>query len=137
VAVNPETPFEALLPFLGEVDEVLCMTVHPGFGGQKFMPEVLPKIAAIRRAAQPCPQSLRSSVAGGMRPERERRGGGDAILGITVDGGIDLNTVTRAAEAGANIMVAGSALFKSKTMAQDLRQMREKARAVFGKNAAG
>ena len=122
VAVNPETPFEAVLPFLGEVDEVLCMTVHPGFGGQKFMPEVLPKIAAIRRAARP-------------QPGRGR--GGDAILGITVDGGIDLNTVTRVAEAGANIMVAGSALFKSKTMAQDLRQMREKARAVFGKGGAG
>jgi ribulose-phosphate 3-epimerase len=113
LALNPETPFEAVLPFLGEVDEVLCMTVHPGFGGQKFMPEVLPKIAAIRSAAQ-----------------RERVG--DAIMGIAVDGGIDLDTVARVAEAGANIMVAGSALFKSKTMAQDLRQMREKARAVFG-----
>jgi ribulose-phosphate 3-epimerase len=77
------------------------------------MPEVLPKIAAIRSAAQ-----------------RERVG--DAIMGIAVDGGIDLDTVARVAEAGANIMVAGSALFKSKTMAQDLRQMREKARAVFG-----
>lgn len=116
VAINPETPFEALLPFLGEVDEVLCMTVHPGFGGQKFMPEVLPKIAAIRRAA---------------------RRVGSTVLGITVDGGIDLNTVTCAAKAGANIMVAGNALFKSKTMAQDLRQMREKARAVFGKDGAG
>jgi len=122
VAVNPETPFEALLPFLGEVDEVLCMTVHPGLGGQTFMPEVLPKITAIRRAAQ-------------MRPGRER--GGQGMLDITVDGGIDLNTVTRVAEAGANIMVSGSALFKSKTMAQDLRQMREKARAVFGKDVAG
>ncbi|MDD5677185.1 MAG: ribulose-phosphate 3-epimerase [Kiritimatiellae bacterium] len=122
VALNPETPFEAALPFLGEVDEVLCMTVHPGFGGQKFMPEVLPKITAIRRTAQ-------------TRPGRKRDR--DAILGITVDGGIDLNTVTRVAEAGANIMVAGSALFKSKTMAQDLRQMREKARAAFGKGLAG
>ena len=122
VALNPETPFEAILPFLGEVDEVLCMTVHPGFGGQKFMPEVLPKIAAIRRAAQ-------------ARQGQKR--GGEGSLGVTVDGGIDLNTVTRVAEAGANIMVVGSALFKSKTMAQDLRQMREKARAVFGKNVAG
>lgn len=120
VAVNPETPFEAVLPFLDEVDEVLCMTVHPGFGGQKFMPEVLPKIAAIRRAARP----------------RQARVG-DAMLGIAVDGGIDLSTVTRVAEAGANIMVAGSALFKSKNMAQDLRQMREKARAVFGQDVAG
>lgn len=117
VAVNPETPFEAVLPFLGEVDEVLCMTVHPGFGGQQFMPEVLPKIAAIRRAA---------------RTQSGRDRAGDAFLGITVDGGIDLHTVSRVAQAGANIMVAGSALFKSRIMAQDLRQMREKARAVFG-----
>ena len=122
VAVNPETPFEAVLPFLSEVDEVLCMTVHPGFGGQKFMPEVLPKITAIRRAAR-------------SRPGRER--GGEGMLGIAVDGGIDLNTVTRVAAAGANIMVAGNALFTSKTMAQDLRQMREKARAVFGQDVTG
>ncbi|MFA5042497.1 MAG: ribulose-phosphate 3-epimerase [Kiritimatiellia bacterium] len=120
VALNPETPFEALLPFLGEVDEVLCMTVHPGFGGQKFMPEMLPKIAAIRRA---------------VRAARKKAGAG--MADITVDGGIDLDTVTRVAEAGANIMVAGSALFRSKTMAQDLRQMREKARAVFGNDATG
>ena len=120
VAVNPETPFEAVLPLLGEADEVLCMSVHPGFGGQKFMPEVLPKITAIRRAAQ-------------MRPGRKRAG--DHILGIAVDGGIDLSAATRVAEAGANIMVAGSALFKSKTMAEDLLEMREKARAVFGKDA--
>ncbi|MFH1476068.1 MAG: ribulose-phosphate 3-epimerase [Verrucomicrobiota bacterium] len=122
VAINPETPFEAVLPFLDEVDEVLCMTVHPGFGGQKFMSEVLPKITAIRRAA---------------RPRSAAEKGGGAILGIAVDGGIDLNTIPRVAAAGANIMVAGSALFKSKTMAQDLRQMREKARAVFGKDVAG
>jgi len=121
LALNPETPFEAALPFLDEVDEVLCMTVHPGFGGQKFMPEVLPKITAIRRAARP-------------RPKRDR--GGEGMLGITVDGGIDLNTVTRVAKAGANIMVAGNALFTSKTMAEDLRQMREKARAVFGQDVA-
>lgn len=119
MAINPETPFEAILPFLGEVDEVLCMTVHPGFGGQKFMPEVLPKIAAIRRAA---------------RTQPGRGSDENAVLGITVDGGIDLNTVTQAAAAGANIMVSGNALFKSKTMAQDLRQMREKARAVFDKD---
>lgn len=124
VAVNPETPFEALLPFFGEVDEVLCMTVHPGFGGQKFMPEVLPKIAAIRRAAR-----LGRGRGGGRK--------GEGMLGITVDGGIDLNTVTRVAAAGANIMVAGNALFTSKTMAQDLRQMRQKARAVFGQDVAG
>ncbi len=115
LALNPETPFEAIAPLLGEVDQVLCMTVHPGFGGQKFMPEVLPKIATIRHAAQP-------------------RQAGRGNLDIIVDGGVDLNTVKCVAEAGANIMVAGSALYKSKNMAQDLRQMRKIARGVFGKN---
>ena len=111
VALNPETPFAAIAPLLGEVDMVLCMTVRPGFGGQKFMPEVLPKITAIRRAKE-------------------------SHLDITVDGGIDLHTVKLAAEAGANIMVAGSSLYKSKNMAQDLRQMRAIAHEVFGKNVA-
>lgn len=122
VALNPETPFEAVLPFLAEVDEVLCMTVHPGYGGQKFMPSVLPKITAIRRAQRQKPQS---------------GGAGDVIPGIVVDGGIDLSTVTRVAAAGANIMVAGNALFTAKNMAHDLRQMRDKARAVFGQDLAG
>jgi ribulose-phosphate 3-epimerase len=126
VALNPETPYEVILPFLEEAGEILCMTVHPGFGGQKFMPGVLPKIAAIRRAVQE-----RSRA----KPGRDRRGG-VGVPGIAVDGGIDLHTVVRVAEAGANIMVAGSALFNSVDMAQDLRQMRAKAGAVFGKGSS-
>lgn len=119
IAINPETPFEAVLPFLGETDEVLCMSVHPGFGGQKFMPEVLPKITAIRHAG---------------RTQSKCGKGKDALTDISVDGGIDLSNIASVAAAGANSMVAGSSLYKSKNMAQDLRQMREKARAVFGKN---
>lgn len=122
VAINPETPFEAVLPFLAEADEVLCMTVHPGFGGQKFMASVLPKITAIRRAGRTQPKS---------------GGAGKAIPDITVDGGIDLSTVASVASAGANIMVAGSALFNSKDMALDLRQMRDKAGAVFCRDVTG
>ena len=89
LAANPDTPFEALEPFLDQVDLVLCMTVFPGFGGQSFIPEVLPKIARVRAAA----------VAAGLD------------LDIEVDGGIDERTVVDAVRAGANVFVAGSAVF--------------------------
>jgi ribulose-phosphate 3-epimerase len=111
IVLNPETPYEAILPHLDEVDEVLCMTVHPGFGGQSFMPEVLPKIRALRK-----------SIA-----ELCQKQGGKKAINIAVDGGIDLKTVVLVAEAGANSIVAGSALYKAKDMSADLRLMREKA----------
>jgi ribulose-phosphate 3-epimerase len=89
LAANPDTPFEALEPFLDQVDLVLCMTVFPGFGGQSFIAEVLPKIAQVRAAA----------VTAGL------------TLDIEVDGGIDERTVVGAVRAGANVFVAGSAVF--------------------------
>jgi ribulose-phosphate 3-epimerase len=89
LAANPDTPFEALEPYLGMVDLVLCMTVFPGFGGQAFMPEVLPKVRQVRDAA--------------------RETGLD--LDVEVDGGIDRHTVAEVARAGANVFVAGSAVF--------------------------
>jgi ribulose-phosphate 3-epimerase len=91
LAANPDTPFEALEPYLDQVDLVLCMTVFPGFGGQSFMAEVLPKVARVRRAL-------------------EARGLGDRV-DLEVDGGIDTETAPRAAAAGANVLVAGSAVF--------------------------
>jgi ribulose-phosphate 3-epimerase len=105
IVLNPETPAEAAAPYLGEVDEVLCMTVHPGFGGQSFMPEVLPKIRALRRMAK--------------------------AVNIAVDGGIDLKTVVLVAAAGANSIVAGSSLYRTINMAADLKLMREKAEAAL------
>ena len=111
IVLNPETPVEAITSCLSEVDEVLCMTVHPGFGGQSFMPEVLPKIKALRK-----------SIA-----ELCQKQGGKKIINIAVDGGIDLKTVVLVAAAGANSIVAGSALYKAKDMSADLRLMREKA----------
>lgn len=111
IVLNPETPAEAIASCLNEVDEVLCMTVHPGFGGQSFMPEVLPKIRALRK-----------SIA-----ELSEKQGGKRIINIAVDGGIDLKTVLLVAGAGANSIVAGSSLYKAKDMAVDLRLMREKA----------
>ncbi len=89
LAANPDTPFEALEPYLGSVDLVLCMTVFPGFGGQAFMAEVLSKVAHVRRAL-------------------DRRG---LAADLEVDGGIDRHTAPRAAAAGANVFVAGSAIF--------------------------
>ncbi|MBA3313470.1 MAG: ribulose-phosphate 3-epimerase [Planctomycetota bacterium] len=85
LALNPETPAEAVLPFLNDCDMLLVMTVHPGFGGQQFMPDVLPKLAKLREAA------------------------GDRL--ISVDGGIAAETITAAATAGADVFVAGSAVF--------------------------
>lgn len=112
LALNPETPFEAALPFINAVDEILFMTVHPGFGGQQFMPEVLPKILACRRYLDRWEQG-----SAGQRP-----------CDIAVDGGIDLNTVSNVAAAGANALVAGSALFRSKNMAVDIAALRQKAK---------
>ncbi|MHB1923733.1 MAG: ribulose-phosphate 3-epimerase [Acidimicrobiales bacterium] len=89
LAVNPETPFEVFAPFLGQVDLVLLMTVHPGFGGQSFMAEVLPKIARTAAALE--------------------AGGHPAVL--QVDGGIDPDTAPLTSEAGARAFVAGSAIF--------------------------
>jgi ribulose-phosphate 3-epimerase len=89
LALNPDTPFEAVAPFLESVDLVLCMTVFPGFGGQVFMEEVLDKVRLVR-----------SAIDAGSLP-----------VDVEVDGGIDVDTAPRAAEAGANVFVAGSAIF--------------------------
>jgi ribulose-phosphate 3-epimerase len=91
LAANPDTPFDAVEPYLDKVDLVLCMTVFPGFGGQAFMAEVLPKVEQVRRALD------------------ERR----LAVDLEVDGGIDRDTAPRARAAGANVFVAGSAIFGS------------------------
>jgi ribulose-phosphate 3-epimerase len=89
VAVKPGTPVDSLLEMLAEFDQVLVMTVEPGFGGQSFMPETMPK---LRR----------------LSDEVRRRG---ATVWLQVDGGIGESTIARAAEAGADTFVAGSAVF--------------------------
>ncbi len=86
VAMNPTTPAERITPILSQVDMVLVMSVWPGFGGQRFNPEVLPKIKEIR---------------GQLRPDQR----------LEVDGGIDPDTVGPAARAGADTFVAGFAVF--------------------------
>lgn len=113
LAINPETPAEALFEFLPLVDEVLCMTVHPGFGGQKFMPEPLPKIAALHR--------------------RRRRGGsGECAFRLAVDGGVDAATVRAVAEAGAEVIIAGSALYRAPDMAAEINTLRRIVCAAHG-----
>jgi ribulose-phosphate 3-epimerase len=89
LAANPDTPFEAVEPFLDQVDLILCMTVFPGFGGQSFIADVMPKVNQVRRAL----------TAAGLSAD------------VEVDGGIDRHTVVEAARSGANVFVAGSAVF--------------------------
>jgi ribulose-phosphate 3-epimerase len=105
VAINPETPFEAVEPWLTEIDHVLVMTVHPGFGGQTFMDEVMPKLRRISRAA----------------PGR---------VVVEVDGGIDPETITAAAEAGATCFVAGNAVFGGPDPGAAVRHLRALADAA-------
>jgi ribulose-phosphate 3-epimerase len=102
LAINPATPLDAALPFLDSIDLLLCMTVVPGFGGQAFMPEVLPKIEAAAA-------------------ERESRG---LSFHIEVDGGIDVTTAPDVTAAGANVLVAGSSTFRAPDMAAAVAAIR-------------
>lgn len=110
VTLKPATPADKVLPWLDVIDEVLVMTVEPGYGGQSFMADMLPKIAAIRRAAN---------------KENKRN------LFIMVDGGIDVNTIGLCAEHGANAFVAGTALYKLADMKAGVDAMRENATTNF------
>ena len=89
LALNPDTPFEAVAPYLASIDLLLVMTVFPGFGGQAFMEDVLPKLARCRQAID---------EAG-------------LAVALEVDGGVGPATAGRCAAAGADVLVAGSAVF--------------------------
>ena len=91
VSVKPKTPAEAVLPFLDLCDMILVMTVEPGFGGQKFMADMMPKLRTIREWI-------------------DRRNPG---CELEVDGGVNVETAKLCVEAGANVLVAGSAWFKA------------------------
>jgi ribulose-phosphate 3-epimerase len=108
VALNPATPAAAAREVLGEVDQVLVMTVNPGFGGQKFIASMLPKIAKLR----------------GWIEEQ----GFEAA--IEVDGGIGPETIGRAAQAGASVFVAGTAIFGAADYAAAVRALRAAAGAA-------
>lgn len=102
LSLNPETPFPAVEPYLEGIDLLLVMTVHPGFGGQSFMPTGLPKIAAARERFD----------AMGSRAE------------IEVDGGINYDTGRQCIKAGATVLAAGSALFKCPDMRAEMDRWR-------------
>lgn len=101
LAVKPNTPIEAVYPYLNKLSMVLVMTVEPGFGGQSFMESTMPKIKELRAK---CPE-----------------------LDIQVDGGINADTVKIAGRAGANVFVAGSAVFKSNDPAATIKLLKENA----------
>jgi ribulose-phosphate 3-epimerase len=110
LALNPDTPFDAVEPYLGLIDLVLCMTVFPGFGGQSFMPEVMPKVRLVRDAL-------------------DQRG---LSVDLEVDGGIDESTVVEAARAGANVFVSGSAVFGRERPAEAAASIRAAAVGALG-----
>lgn len=103
LAVKPNTPIETVYPYLDRLSMVLVMTVEPGFGGQSFMESTMPKIKALR---EKCPD-----------------------IDIEVDGGINYDTVKIAGQAGANVFVAGSAVFNSENPAEAINILKENAKA--------
>ena len=111
LAVNPETPLDACLPWLAQIDLLLVMSVHPGFGGQHFMTEAVPKIARAHEIA--------------------KRDGLE--LCIEVDGGIDEETVGQVARAGADTFVAGNAIFGHSDPLAAARSIRGAAEAAVAK----
>jgi ribulose-phosphate 3-epimerase len=110
LAVNPDTPYEALAPHLHQVDLVLCMTVFPGFGGQTFIADVMGKVSRVRH-------------------ELERTGRASKV-DLEVDGGIDSRTAPLAVEAGANVLVAGSAIFGRPSPSDAVAEIRHAAGAA-------
>lgn len=108
ISIKPATPPDVLYPMLDDLDMVLIMTVEPGFGGQKMMPDMLPKIHALRTYAN----------EHGMES-----------LDIEVDGGITADNVCLMTKAGANIVVAGSAIFNAADPAAVIAKMKEEAAA--------
>jgi ribulose-phosphate 3-epimerase len=102
LTLNPATPFEEIEPFLPQIDLLLVMTVHPGFGGQPFRPGMMEK---VKRA----------------RAWQEAH---NARLNIEVDGGINAETASMSMKAGANVLVAGTSIFKAPDYAQAIRALR-------------
>lgn len=102
ITINPETPAKKVFPFLQLVDEVLVMSVHPGYGGQQFMPSSLSKIRAVAARSIACSTPLR----------------------ISVDGGIDHKSAARVAEQGGTILIVGTTLFGARDMSAAIRRIR-------------
>ncbi len=110
VVLNPSTSEDAIRYVIDDVDLVLVMSVNPGFGGQAFLPEVLPKVKAIR-----------AMIDRSGRP-----------ISLEIDGGIAPDTAARAAAAGARVLVAGSAVFTQKSYAKAISSLRQEAARGLG-----
>ena len=102
LVIKPKTPAEEVFPYLEKLDLVLVMTVEPGFGGQSFMADMLPKVGAIKRECQ-------------------KRG---IELLVEADGGIGEATIAQAAQAGVDVCVAGTAVFKAEDAAQAISKLK-------------
>ena len=102
VVVKPNTRAEAVLPFVKECDIILVMTVEPGFGGQKFMADMMPKVAQIKKYIDE------------MNPSCE----------LELDGGVDAQTCKTCIAAGANVLVAGSAVYKAADIPAKIKELR-------------
>lgn len=107
VALRPATPIEPLLDVIGEFDMLLIMTVEPGFGGQSFLEGMLPKIRRARAAISEA----------------------NLEVSIQVDGGVSRETIEKAADAGANVFVAGSAIYKAPDSVEEIAVLRDLAAA--------
>ncbi|MBV8136731.1 MAG: ribulose-phosphate 3-epimerase [Deltaproteobacteria bacterium] len=103
VGINPETDVERVLPFAAHLDMILIMSVHPGFGGQEFIPEALEKLRAVRR-------------------ELDRRA---LKVDIEIDGGVKLDNIAEVKAAGANVFVSGSGIFGQDDYRKVVKEMRD------------
>ena len=110
IALKPNTPAEAAQDYIDLVDMVLVMTVEPGFGGQKFMADMMPKVNKISQMAKEA---------------------GKEDMFVQVDGGINGTTAVEAAKNGANVLVAGSALFNAEDYGKAVREMRDEAEKAY------
>ena len=103
ISLNPKTEIKELLPAIHLIDLILIMSVHPGFGGQKFMPEVLSKVKELRK-----------------KIDQEH-----LPIEIEIDGGIDFKTAKQAKDAGVDILVSGTTLFDSQgTLRENIQKLR-------------
>jgi len=103
VGINPETDVQRVLPFAAHLDMILIMSVHPGFGGQEFIPDALEKLRAVRR-------------------ELDRRG---LKVDIEIDGGVKLDNIAEVKAAGANVFVSGSGIFGQGDYRKVVKEMRD------------
>jgi ribulose-phosphate 3-epimerase len=106
IAIRPDTPFSAIEPFADRIDQFLVMSVHPGFSGQKFIADVLPKVEAARRRLDEAGRSA----------------------DVSIDGGVNVETAARAAHAGATFFVCGSSVFDGGSVRDNLSRLRASVR---------